>query len=142
HPLHRARHRRQSPRRAVVRRRHAGVTPAGMKVLGILLAASILSLAWMCGGGPAGLGYLAIYALAVAPGLPIGIVLFGRTHAAAFICGALLGYGLTQLTIWAVIVAGLASAPAFVAAWAVLTVATWGVSRLVRDSPAVPVHAW
>ena len=41
--------------------------------------------------------YAVLYALAVVPGLPLGIALFGRRHPAAWIGGALLGYGLTQL---------------------------------------------
>ena len=44
---------------------------------------------------------------AVAPGLPLGIArCFGRRHPGAWIGGALLGYGLTQLALWAVIAAG------------------------------------
>ena len=39
--------------------------------------------------------------IAVLPGVPLGIALFGRRHPAAWIGGALLGYGLTQLAIWA-----------------------------------------
>lgn len=113
-----------------------------MKVLAALLAGSILGLSWMFGGGSAGWLYFVIYVLAVAPGVPIGIALFGRTHAAAWICGALIGYGLTQITIWAVIAAGLASPTAFVVAWLFMAAASWAVSRTVTGRPVVPIHAW
>ena len=113
-----------------------------MKILAGLLAASILILAWVFGGGPAGWLYTIVYLLAVAPGVPIGIVLFGRDHAAAWICGALIGYGLTQLALWAVIAAGLACPLAFVLAWLVVATASWAISRGLTDRPAVPIYAW
>ena len=113
-----------------------------MKIAAAILGASLLVLAWMFGGGPAGLLYLLIYLLAVAPGLPIGIALFGARHAAAWICGALIGYGLTQLAIWAVIAARVPSPLAFVAAWLVVTVVSWGVTRGTSGRAAVPIHAW
>ena len=113
-----------------------------MKIVAGLLAASILVLAWMFGGGPAGWLYTIIYLLAVAPGLPIGIALFGRNHAAAWICGPLIGYGLTELAIWAVIAAGLASPLAFVVAWLVVTAASWWISRGLAGRPAVPIYPW
>ncbi|MEN3338703.1 MAG: hypothetical protein V7647_2379, partial [Acidobacteriota bacterium] len=112
-----------------------------MKLAAAILAGSVVVLSWVFGGGPAGLLYLLIYLLAVAPGLPIGVALFGPRHAAAWICGGLIGYGLTQLALWAVIVAGLASPLAFALAWGVLGAASWAVSRLCR-SPAVGIHPW
>jgi len=98
-------------------------------------------LSWVLGGGPAGLLYLLIYLLAVAPGLPIGVALFGPRHASAWICGALIGYGLTQLALWAVIVAGLASPAAFLLAWAILGSASWAVCRRCRGA-AVAIHCF
>lgn len=113
-----------------------------MKILGALLAGSILVLSWIFNGGPAGWLYSVIFVLAVAPGLPIGIALFGRRHAAAWIGGALIGYGLTQLTIWAVIAAGLASPVAFVVAWLIVAAASWALSRPLTGGPAAPIHTW
>jgi hypothetical protein len=107
-----------------------------------VLAVSVLALAWVFGGGPAGWLYCAIYLLALAPGLPLGIALFGRHHAAAWIAGGLIGYGLTQLAIWAVIAAEIASAPAFAAAWLILCVVSWTVARAVPAGPAVALPAW
>jgi hypothetical protein len=112
-----------------------------MTILAVLLAGSVLGLSWVFAGF-AGWLYAAIYLLAVAPGLPIGLALFGRRHAAAWISGALIGYGLTQLAIWAVIVAGLASAGAFILAWVILCVASWGIAHAVGSSPAAPIGAW
>jgi hypothetical protein len=113
-----------------------------MKIAALLLAASLLVLSWMFGGGPAGWLYGVIYLLAVAPGVPIGIALFGRRHAGAWICGALIGYGLTQLAIWAVIAAGMASPAAFAAMWSIEGAACWVVSRSIRSTPVLPVQPW
>ena len=81
----------------------------GVKIAAAVLAVSVVVLSWVFGGGPAGLLYLVVYLLAVAPGLPVGFALFGRSHPAAWVCGALIGYGITQLALWTVIVAGFAS---------------------------------
>ena len=75
------------------------------------------------------LAYTLIYLAAVAPGIPIGLRLFGARHAAGWVSGALIGYGLTQLALWAVIVLDLASTVAFVAAWLLLTIATTAGSQ-------------
>jgi hypothetical protein len=112
-----------------------------MKIAAALLAASVLGLAWTLGGGFAGLVYLTIYLLAAAPGVPIGVALFGARHAAAWICGGLIGYGLTQLAIWAVIAAGLASAAAFSVAWLILMAASWILCRAIGNRPAV-LYPW
>ncbi len=116
-----------------------------MKPAAAALAASIAAMAWICGGGAAGLLYLVIYLLAVAPGVPLGFALFGRRHAAGWICGALVGYGLTQLGLWAVIAAGAASPAAFVVAWLAVAAGAWAASRAIKPDgggPAVPMHNW
>ncbi|MEP6592445.1 MAG: hypothetical protein ABJC51_02065 [Acidobacteriota bacterium] len=117
-----------------------------MKAAAALLTGCVLTLAWICGDGPAGWVYLVLYLLAVAPGIPLGIALFGRRHAAAWIGGALVGYGLTQIALWAVIAAKAASPLAFVAAWLMLAVASWAVARSVTracgGAPAAGMHAW
>ena len=73
-----------------------------------VLTLSTLAALWFAGQSRA-LLYTLLYVLAVLPGVPLGIALFGRRHAAAWIGGALLGYGLTQLAIWLVIESHLAS---------------------------------
>lgn len=90
----------------------------------LLLAGSVLALVCIFAGA-SGLVYLAIYGCAALPGLPIGFAVFGRRHAAGWIAGMLIGYGLTQLTLWAVIAAGLASAGVFAGGWLLLTAGTF-----------------
>jgi hypothetical protein len=107
-----------------------------------LLAGSILVLSWMFGGGPAGLVYAAIYACAALPGLPIGFALFGRRHAAGWIAGALIGYGLTQLTLWAILAARLASAGAFVAAWLAVTAGIFAALRRRATDRVIVAAGW
>ena len=86
----------------------------------LVLAGTVLALIWTLAGA-SGLLYLFIYGCATLPGLPIGFATFGRQHAAGWIVGMLVGYGITQLTLWAVIAAGLASAGAFAGAWLLVT---------------------
>ena len=52
-----------------------------LRAIAFLLTSSVVLLAWTLGGG-LGLGYVALYALLVAPGLPIGFFLFGSRHPA------------------------------------------------------------
>jgi hypothetical protein len=107
----------------------------------VVLGAVVLALAWALGGGVAGLAYAGAYVLATAPGWPIGWRLFGRDHAAGWIAGALLGYTLSAWSVWAVTAIGLTWPWERVAAWAVLSVATW--STLVRRRPPlVPLPRW
>ena len=83
---------------------------------------------WLTGQGR-GLLHAVIYMLGVLPGIPIGIRLFGKRHPAAWIAGALLGYGLLQLAIWATIESRLSSGWEFVAVWIVLGALTTVVAR-------------
>jgi hypothetical protein len=69
--------------------------------------------------------YFVIYLAALLPGLPLGFALFGRRHAAGWIAGALFGYMLTSLAIWAAVFAGVPSAVAFGVAWLVMMVLAW-----------------
>jgi hypothetical protein len=109
-------------------------------------AASLLAIAtaaalWLA-GGPAGLWYPVVFAAACAPGIPLGISLFGRAHPAAWISGALIGYGLTQLTIWAVIAAGMAGPLGFVLAWLCVLAGMYGISRSIAEAPVIRTPAW
>jgi hypothetical protein len=83
--------------------------------------AALLALATVVGlwvaGGIGALLYVVLFVVAVAPGIPVGLALFGRRHPAAWIAGALIGYGLTQLTLWAIIAAGVPGPLPFTAAW-------------------------
>jgi hypothetical protein len=92
-------------------------------------------------GGVVAIAYLAVYAAATLPGLPIGFALFGRTHAGGWIAGALLGYGLTALALWAPIAAGMPGRSAFLLAWAALAVAAWALCRGTAG-PVVELPAW
>jgi hypothetical protein len=96
---------------------------------------------WLAGGWIA-LAYVIVYALAVLPGLPLGIALFGRHHPAAWIGGALVGYGLTQMAIWAVIVLNTASLLAFIVAWLVLVLLMVLVGRAIGSTPVIAMRAW
>jgi hypothetical protein len=111
------------------------------RALGVVFALSLAAVLWIA-TGVAGLLYLPIYALAVMPGLPLGFALFGRRHAAGWIAGALLGYGLTQLTLWAVIVAGLASGISAMLAWGALCALTVTIARAIARRPLIDVAAW
>lgn len=109
--------------------------------LGVTFAASLAAVLWLS-SGTAGLLYIPLYALAVLPGLPLGVALFGRRHGAGWIAGALLGYGLTQLALWAVIVSGHASGLAAIVAWGGLCGLTLTVARAMRPHPAVETPSW
>ena len=78
--------------------------------------------------GPWSLLYIALYVLATLPGWPLGRALFGR-HPAAFVAGALMGYGLTCLALWCVLALRIPSPLAFVAAWASICAVTWTLVR-------------
>jgi hypothetical protein len=87
------------------------------------------------------LGYAAIYALALLPGLPLGFALFGRRHAAGWISGAALGYVLTALAVWGPIALGAPSPLTFAVSWIVVTAIAWVAARGLRE-PLVPLPAW
>lgn len=111
-----------------------------------IVSAAVLSLSmfaalWFAGQGRA-LLYTVIYLLAVLPGIPLGIALFGRRHPAAWIGGALLGYGLTQLTIWLVIESHITSPWAFTLAWILLLGLTLLVGRAAGPEPAIRLAGW
>lgn len=85
--------------------------------------------------------YVAIYVLALVPGLPLGFALFGRRHAGGWIAGALFGYVLTALAIWAPIRLGVPSIAAFVAAWAMAGALAWLLTR-GADQPLATLSVW
>lgn len=110
------------------------------------IAAAILALAvaltlWLTGQGR-GLLHAVIYMLGVLPGIPIGIRLFGRRHPAAWIAGALLGYGLLQLAIWATIESRLTASWEFLGVWMILGAMTTVIARVGGSAPAIAMPAW
>jgi hypothetical protein len=115
-----------------------------LKVASIILAVSFTLVVGALGGFTA-LAYLVVFVFATLPGLPLGFLLFGPRHAAGWVTGTLLGYAITALACWAVIFAGVASSPAFVAAWAVTTGFVWAIAWWPRQrdsSPLVSLRDW
>ncbi len=104
------------------------------------VAVSVLAVATIVGGW-VGLAYVFLYALATAPGWPIGRALFGKGHPAAWISGSILGYGLTAVAVWVPIALGMARWPVFVIAWSVALAITWFALRR-RVDPLVIVPPW
>ena len=86
----------------------------------VSFVALTLVVAAMIGGG-VGLLYVFAFAAALVPGLPIGRALFGARHPARWICGGLLGYGLTAFSLWAPIALHAAQWWAFSLAWGAVT---------------------
>jgi hypothetical protein len=111
------------------------------RALAGLFAASLATVLWIAAGS-AGLLYLPLYALAALPGLPLGFVLFGSRHAAGWIGGALLGYGLTQLALWVAIASGVGSGATALVAWVALSAATFSLARVIGPGPAVEMPQW
>lgn len=109
--------------------------------LGGALALVLAWLAWRIGRGPLGPTYLGAYALATAPGVPLGWWLFGRRHAAGWIAGALLGYALTAWTVWAVTAAGVSTPGGRVVAWGALAALIW-TSGIARQPPLITLPTW
>src|SRR5688572_14777055 len=104
----------------------------------VLVSASIVA---TCTGivaviiaGPWALAYLPLYLVATLPGWPLGRALFGR-HPAAWVAGALLGYGLTCIAFWAVLAMRIPSAITVVLAWALMSGASWMLTSAFSRSP-------
>lgn len=103
---------------------------AGAVVTGLAL--------WL--GGTGGVLYLALLALTMAPGLPLGWRLFGR-HPAGWVAGAAIGYILSTLAFWLAIRLGLATPIGFVIAWLLTTLATFMLIPRGR-APLVELPEW
>lgn len=108
------------------------------------LTLAVLAIAWTVARGPVGLVYLAAYVLATAPGWPIGWWLFGRRHAAGWVCGALLGYAVSAWTIWLATYLHADTVSGRLTAWAIVAIAVWTLwSVMARDrAPLVTLPAW
>jgi hypothetical protein len=106
----------------------------------VLAAVSVNAIVALVIAGPWALAYAVLYVLATAPGWPIGFALFGRRQGAGWISGALIGYALTCLAMWAVLSVGRPSAATFALAWAAVTAGTWWGVR--RRQPLVKLAGW
>lgn len=90
--------------------------------------------------GAAGLLYAVVYVVGVLPGLPAGFALFGRRHAAGWVAGALFGYVLLALTVWAVTSLGGRSND-LALAWLALAAGMAGLGMWMRG-PFVTLPPW
>jgi hypothetical protein len=117
--------------------------PAGRRPILVLAAVLLITFSGVivAAAGPAGLLYAVIYGAGVLPGVPAGLALFGRRHAAGWIAGALFGYVLLALTVWAATSLGARSASAPVLVWAVVLAIMWVVFSGVRE-PFVKLPPW
>ena len=88
--------------------------------------------------GPWALAYIPLYVLATFPGWPLGRALFGRSHPAGWISGALIGYALTCVAFWAVLALGIPSAASFILIWALISAASWTSMRGRAAMVALP----
>lgn len=104
------------------------------------LALLVIGLAWLFGGG-GGVLTLALYIIGIAPGIPFGFALFGRTHAAGWVSGALIGYGLLALGWWIPVLVGRPAPWTFAAAWLMLVLLGRAATRTV-ERPLIPLPPW
>jgi hypothetical protein len=112
-----------------------------MIIASYLLAGSLAVALWFA-SGLIGLVYAILFGAAVLPGLPLGFALAGRRHPLSWVGGALIGYGLTQLSLWAVIALGFRAPLAFVAGWLAVTAASVLIARAAGPNPVLVVPDW
>jgi hypothetical protein len=106
----------------------------------MVFSVALLGSAWMIGGA-AGWIYLLIYLLGLAPGVPIGLALFGRHHAGGWIAAAVIGYALTAFAVWIPIALRLPSLITFAASWLIVSAVSWVMCRRVT-APTVVLPSW
>lgn len=107
--------------------------------LALLHLVLLAVLAWII-GGPGGWAYIGAYVLVCAAGLPLGFALFGRRHAAGWIAGGVLGYGLVAFAWGLAVQAGVPRIPVFVLTWIALPFVLWAALR--RTGPLVRLPSW
>jgi len=110
-----------------------------VKPLALVHVILLAALAWIIGGAGGWL-YIAAYALAAAAGLPLGFVLFGSSHAAGWIAGGVLGYGLLAFLWGLAVQGGVPRLPVFLLIWIALPIALRFVCRSGR--PIVSLPSW
>jgi hypothetical protein len=114
-------------------------SPAALRVaLGVLVLTSV----WAVGQGPGALLFPFVYAALVLPGLPLGFALFGRRHPAGWIAGAILGYALAALGIWAAAAIGMPGRRGFAGAIGLIALATVAACWRYRKAPLVTLPPW
>src|SRR4026208_1877036 len=96
----------------------------------MVFSVALLGSAWMIGGA-AGWIYLLIYLLGLAPGVPIGLALFGRHHAGGWIAAAVIGYALTAFAVWIPIALRVPSLITFAVSWLIVSAVSWVMCRRV-----------
>ena len=84
--------------------------------------------------------YCLLFAAFCLAGLPIGFALFGRRHAAGWISGALLGYGIVAVAFWGIVQSGWASMPAFALTLGAINLVTW--RGLAAAGPWIALPEW
>jgi hypothetical protein len=113
----------------------------GVAAAGFALSFMCVAALWAAGGGTA-VAYAIFCAVVVIPGIPLGIALFGRRHPAAWISGALIGYGLAQILVWLVIESRFQSVWVFAVLWLVLFGVSWALLRRTGPHPVVRLPDW
>ena len=110
--------------------------------LWLALGALVLTSVWAVGQGPGALLFPLVYAALVLPGLPLGFALFDRRHPAGWMAGAILGYALAVLGIWAAAAIGMPGGRGFTGTIALITIATFGASWRYRRNPLITLPPW
>ena len=118
------------------------MTPRSPATLWLALGALVLTSVWAVGQGPGALLFPLVYAALVLPGLPLGFALFGRRHPAGWMAGAILGYALAVLGIWAAAAIGMPGGRGFTGTIALITIATFGASWRYRRNPLITLPPW
>ena len=112
------------------------------RLLWLAIGLMVLAGVWAAGQGPGALLFLPVYAVLVLPGLPLGFALFGRHHPAGWIAGAILGYALAVLAIWAAAIIGLPGRRGVGSALILILLVTLIATRRRRREPAIGLPEW
>lgn len=88
-----------------------------------------------------GLLYVLLFAAWCVLGLPLGLALFGRKHAAGWITGALLGYGLVAIVHWGIVQLGLAGGPVYAVVFGTASLLVWRPFRH-NTAPWIVLPVW
>ncbi len=120
--------------------RHRDGEPSRALLVPVLVVAVCTAIVAVIIAGPWSLAHVALYVLATMPGWPLGRALFGRDHPAGWFTGAIIGYGLTSLALWAVVALRVPSFWPFALAWAATTAAAWMLTP--RGAPCVTLPPW
>lgn len=106
-----------------------------------LLALVLSACAVIVGHTAAGLIYVLLWGVAASAGLPIGFLLFGPKHPAAWIAGTLFGYAATAFAFWIPIAAGRPSSLTFGLSWLAVAAALW-ITWIAIRTPQIELPPW